>query len=298
MEMRFMKVSMFVIVLSLVVAVFSAAAAGAGLFIKDGGKPYPFTTLRGQTVQVWGQGLYRFDSVFFSAGFKGQDAVALFLGVPLLFLAIFLYQRGSLSGHLLLVGVLGYFLYLYASMALGAQYNRMFLVYILIFSASLFAIIQAFSSVDKQLIANKIPAGLPVNSLAIFMFMAGAITLFVWGAPIVSALLKGSTLDRMDHYTTMVTYALDLAIITPATILCGYLVLRGDPLGYVIASPLLTLIVILAPQIILSTVFQKAAGVPFTPGEMIGPISGFVILGFVALWLLIRILQVVSKVVV
>ena len=83
-----------------------------------------------------------------------------------------------------------------------------------------------------------------------------------------------------------------------AKILCGYLVLKGDPLGYVIASPLLTLIVILAPQIILSTVFQKDAGVPFTPGEMIGPISGFVILGFIALWLLIRILQVVSKVVV
>ena len=40
-EMRFMKVSMFVIVLSSVVAVFSAAAAGAGLFIKEDGKPYP-----------------------------------------------------------------------------------------------------------------------------------------------------------------------------------------------------------------------------------------------------------------
>jgi hypothetical protein len=54
----------------------------------------------------------------------------------------------------------------------------------------------------------------------------------------------------MDSYTTMVTYALDLAIITPATIICAFLIMRSDPLGYVIASPLLTLVVLLVPQII------------------------------------------------
>jgi len=40
-----------------------------------------------------------------------------------------LYQRGSMGGQLLLTGTLGYFLYLYASMALGAAYNRLFVVY-------------------------------------------------------------------------------------------------------------------------------------------------------------------------
>jgi hypothetical protein len=52
----------------------------------------------------------------------------------------------------------------------------------------------------------------------------------------------------MDSYTTMVTYALDLAIITPAALLCAVLVLRGNPMGYVIAVPLLALLVLLAPQ--------------------------------------------------
>jgi hypothetical protein len=98
----------------------------------------------------------------------------------------------------------------------------------------------------------------------------------------------------MDSYTTMVTYALDLAIITPAAFLCAALVLRGDPLGYVIAAPLLTLIVLLAPQIILSTVFQRSAGVPFTRGEMIGPVTGFVVLGLIAAWLLVAILRGLS----
>jgi len=291
-----MKVSSIVIVLSSLLALLAAIAAATGLFLKGGGGPFLFTTLRGQTAQIFGQGLYQYDTLFIGAGFIGQDAVALFLGVPLLVISIVLYQRGSVSGQLLLTGTLGYFLYLYASLALGASYNRLFLLYIVIFSASLFAFIQVFSSVNLDLVASQIPAGLPRRGLAIFMFAAGLVTLVVWGAPLVVALIKGGPPDRMDSYTTMVTYALDLAIITPATFLCAVLVLRGDPLGVVIAAPLLTLIVLLAPQIILSTVFQRSAGVPFTMGEMIGPVAGFVVLGLIAAWLLVAILRGLSKI--
>jgi hypothetical protein len=291
-----MKVSSIVIVLSSLVALLAAIAAATGLSLKGGGGPFLFTTLRGQTAQIFGQGLYEYDTLFIGAGFKGQDAVALFLGVPLLVISIVLYQRGSVSGQLLLTGTLGYFLYLYASMALGASYNRLFLFYIAIFSASLFAFIQVFSAVNLDLVASQIPAGLPRRGLAIFMFAAGLVTLVVWGSPLVVALIKGGPPDRMDSYTTMVTYALDLAIITPATFLCAVLVLRGDPLGVVIAAPLLTLIVLLAPQIILSTIFQKSAGVPFTMGEMIGPVAGFVVLGLIAAWLLVAILRGLSKI--
>jgi len=70
-----------------------------------------------------------------------------------------------------------------------------------------------------------------------------------------------------------------------------------EPLGYVIAVPLLTLVVLLAPQIILSTIFQKGAGVPLSPPEMIGPVSGFVVLGLAAGFLLIKILRTISKVI-
>lgn len=218
----------------------------------------------------------------------------LFLGVPSLIIAVTLAQRGTVSGQLLLLGVLGYFLYVYASMALGAAYNRLFLLYIVIFSASLFAFVQTFASVDLGLIASRIPGELPTQALAVFMFAAGLITLLVWGAPLVLALISGGPPERMDSYTTMVTYALDLAVITPATFLCAILVLRGEALGYAIAVPLLTLIMLLAPQIVLSTVFQRSAGVPFTTGEMVGPVAGFVVLGLLASWLFLGILRGVS----
>ncbi len=132
---------------------------------------------------------------------------------------------------------------------------------------------------------------LPRRSLAGFMVAGGLVTLVVWGMPLAAAATSDAPPDRLDSYTTMVTYALDLAIITPATFLCAWLVLRQDAIGYVIAAPLLTLIVLLAPQIALSTFFQRSAGVPFSTGEMVGPISGFVLLGIAAVWLLAKLLR-------
>jgi hypothetical protein len=214
----------------------------------------------------------------------------------LLVAAIVLYVRGSVAGHLLLTGVLGYFLYVYASMALGAAYNPLFLLYVAIFSNSLYAFVLVYSSVAPEAIAAAVSAGLPRSGLAIFMGVAGLITLIVWGAPLVAALARRGPPDRLDSYTTLVTQALDLAVITPATFICAALVARADPLGYVVAAPLLTLIVLLAPQIVLSTVFQRRAGVPFTTGEMIGPVAGFVVLGLVAAWLLIRMLVVLARI--
>lgn len=76
----------------------------------------------------------------------------------------------------------------------------------------------------------------------------------------------------------MVTYALDLAIITPACILAGFLVLRRPPLGYLMTFLLLGIIVLLAAAIGAQTVSQLVVGVRLTPGEILGPVIGFIIL--------------------
>lgn len=289
-----MKASWIVVFLATLTALMGGIAAGIGFFRNQAPEPQSFTTLRGDRIELYGRGLYRYDSLFFGAGYKGQDAVVLFLGVPLLILAILLYQRGSLAGHFSLVGLLGYFVYIYASMSFGAAYNPLFLLYTLVFGTSLFGFIIVFNSAVLKLAAFGDLSSLPGRGLIIFMFISGAITLFVWGAPLIEALVSGSAPARMDSYTTMVTYAIDLAIITPATIICAFIILRGNALGYVLAMPLLTLIILLAPQIILSTIFQYRAGVPFSTGEIVGPVAGFVILGTAGLWLLIRLIRGIS----
>lgn len=66
-----MNTSNIVVWLSSLIALLALIAAGVGLFWRDGGSPYPFSTLRGQTAHIYGQGLYRYDTLFFGAGYKG-----------------------------------------------------------------------------------------------------------------------------------------------------------------------------------------------------------------------------------
>ena len=73
-----------VVRLSLLIAVLALVATGAGLFWPGGSGPFDFTTLRGQTARIYGQGLYRYDTLFMAAGNRGVDLVVLVLGIPLL----------------------------------------------------------------------------------------------------------------------------------------------------------------------------------------------------------------------
>ncbi|MBX2999723.1 MAG: hypothetical protein KF893_14485 [Caldilineaceae bacterium] len=288
-----MKRSNTLIGLSWLVAVLALIAAGAGIFLQREGGAFEFTTLRGTTAQIYGQGLYYYDTVFSGVGFRGQDMVMLALGVPLLIVASILYARGSLAGGLLLMGTLGYVLYVYATMSLGAAYNALFLVYVAIFGATFFAFVIAFTSFDHDRLAARF-SGLPHGRIALFMITCGLLTSVVWLEPIVTGLIRSQPPVWMDSYTTLVTYALDLALIVPCVFLSGWLIWRRAALGYLIASPLLILIVMLLPTITLNTALQRAAGIVFTPAEMIGPIAGFVILGLIAVWVVARVLRALS----
>jgi hypothetical protein len=285
-----MKRRIWVMGLAAVIAVLAAVAAGTGLLAGGGDGPFAFGTLRGGVAAIYGRGLYYYDTVLIGAGNRGADAVMLALGVPLLLGATLGYRDGSLRAGLLLVGVLGYVLYLYATLALGTAYNGLFLAYVALFSASLFAFIGAFTAVDRAALPGHWGPKVPRKGLAAFMFAGGAVTLALWGAPLVAAAaMQVPTL--LDSYTTLVTYALDLAIITPATLLCGALVLRREPFGYVLAMPLLTIIVLLLPTICAQTAMQVAAGVRFSPAEIAGPIGGFAVLGLVGAVFLVRLLR-------
>lgn len=289
------RTSNTVLWLSALIVVLASVSAGLGLFWQEGEGPLTFTTLRGQTVRMYGRGLYRHDTLFIGAGNKGVAAVVLALGVPLLILSALLYRRGSLRGALLLLGTLAYFLYVHASMALGAAYNPLFLAYVALFSASLFAFVLAFASIDRQVLPSHFGPRLPRRGLAFFMFACGLVTLCVWLGPLLLSLLQGQPPKLLASYTTMVTEALDLSIITPATFLSGVLLLRGAPLGYLTACSLLGVLVLLGPGFAVGTVNQVSAGVPFTPGEIVGPISGFSVLSLAALGFIAAILRDVSE---
>lgn len=290
-----MKISARLIWLSALMVVLTLVATGAGLVGSDEGNSYTFTTLRGGPAQIYGRGLYRYDTVFTGAANRATDGVTLFLGIPLLLLATLLYRRGSLRGGLLLPGTLVYFLYVYASYGLGIAYNRLFLVYIALFSASLWAFALAFRLIETRLFSEQVSPHLPRRGLAIFMLASGLVTLVVWLAPLLDALVRNVPPPLLGPYTTKITDVLDLGIITPATFISGVLILRRNPLGYLMALSMLVLEIMLAPMIAAQTVSQLMAGVSFTTAEIVGPMAGFIILALVAIWMLAALLRNISK---
>ena len=282
--------------LSALILVLALVAAGAGLFWPGGEGPSSYTTVRGQTVELYGRGLYRYDTLFGGAGNRGTDAVVLTLGFPLLAVCTVLYRRGSLRGTLLLTGALTYFLYVYASAALGTvAYNELFLVYVALFSASLFALALAFRSIDLRALPAHCSPRLPRRGPAGFLFASALVTAAIWLLDPVTGLRMGEPPEILKTSTTLFTHALDLAIIVPAVALAGLLILRRAPLGYAMAVPLLVLEAMLAPVIIAQTVSQVSAGVAFTPAEIAGPIAGFLVLAVAAIWVIVALLRHISE---
>jgi hypothetical protein len=254
------------------------------------------TTVRGQLVTLYGHGIYRYDTLFTGALNRGTDFVTLFIAIPLLLVALVRYRRGTLRGTLLLLGALSWFLYVGASYALGAvAYNDLFLVYVALFATSLWSFLLLFSSVDPQALGLALQPAMPRRGPASFMFVSGALTLGIRLLAPVTSLLGGDPPDRLDSYTTLFTTGFDLAVITVATFVCGRLILRRAPLGYLGAFSLLVLEALLAPMITAQTMSQLSAGVELTTGEIAGPVAGFVLVAVASIWFSVAILRHVSE---
>lgn len=277
------------------IAVLALIIAGVGLFSQGGDGPFPFTTVYGDNVEIYGQGIYRHDSSFVAAIFKGTDVVTLFVGIPLLLTGYWLYRRGSLRGNIFLIGMLLYFLYLGATYTFSVLFNSLFLVYTALFSAALFSTILALTSFDLQHLASKVTSNMPRRGIAIFMFVAGLGTLMLWLSELIGPLMTGQAPANLGPYTTMFTHGFDSAVITPACVITGIFLLQRKPLGYLLAAPLLILCTLIGVVVIAQTISQTLAGFVFPVGVYVGMIGSWVVMGAFAIGLTVRFFRSVSE---
>ncbi len=224
------------------VGVLTAISAAAGLFWQQAGSSYSFRSLFGQTLQVYGQGLYSRDTLFSAGASQGADVVALFAALPFLIIAMLLYVRGSLRGGLLLVGALAFYLYYSASLGFIVAYNNMYLVYLALFSASFFAFVLALTAFELPSLPARISPRILVRGLALFMFVVGIGVAFIWLSDVVSALLSHGVPEGLGANISPITYTIDVGIISPACILAGVMLLRRRPVGYLLTGTLTILV--------------------------------------------------------
>lgn len=206
--------------LSAAIAIGAAISVLSGLFSQA--RPTLTTTTRGTVTELFGSGIYAYDSLFSGAGNRGTDAVTLVVALPLLAYSLWRLRAGSPRWHLFLTGVLTWFLYVYTTLAVGAAFNGLFLVYVAVVAASLWALVVAIAGLDFTWLAGLVDR-LPRRGPAVFLLASGAFTVVVWCAPVLIAQLSADLPARLDGYTTMVTAAIDAAIVAPAALAAGTL---------------------------------------------------------------------------
>lgn len=246
----------------------SLFAAGMGLFYETPGEPYPFTNHRGETVMLNGHGLYFYDTVSSTAQMQGNDLVTLVVGLPLLAISAWLAFRGSLRGRLLLTGTLGFILYTYMSMSTLTSFNLLFVVYIVLFTLSMYAFILSMMSFDLNGLPKQFSEKLPRGWIAGLMFVIAGFFALAWLGRIFAA-LQPDTVPALENTTTMVIQFMDLGLIAPAAVLGGVLILRRSTWGYLLASIMMAKGVTLGLAVSTMAINMARQGVPDSLGIMI-----------------------------
>lgn len=283
-----MRAQKSLIILSSLTAVLAAIAAAIGLFSSKGPGPFSFINIHGQSVQLYGVGLYQYDTLMIGSGFRGADAVTLFIFIPILMGTILSAHRSGLRRKVLLVCSLTYFLYNSLSLSLAAAYNSMILVYILMLAASLFGLILAYTQIDYSVFDQPMRPGYPSIGISRFLYISGTIVSLLWASDIVINLIRNTIPALVTSYTTIVTYVLDLGIVMPSVLLGGYLAAKRHPVGFPLSISMLFLCAAIGVSVVAQTISQLLAGVDYTPVQFVLFIIPFILMSGVAVAFLIK----------
>ncbi len=266
-----------------------------GLFLADNGQPFETLNVYGDSVTLYGSGIYAYDLIMRAPIFRGTDAVMLFLAVPALLMVLWLRaRRWSLRLQLMLVSMLFVFVYYSMNLVFGVMNNGMFLAYIALFSAGLFALAEALRGLTGSGLVDRIIGPLPNRGFNVFLVLTGAALTLAWIPDIITAMLSNGPLSLIEVYSTEVTYVIDIAIIGPMAIAGIFLIKSRQDIGYVILSMLLTLCAFIGIMLPVQTVFQANAGISLPVQVMVTKVASFCLLAIFATYLEIRLLKAIQ----
>lgn len=270
--------------LLLIALICAVLSASGGLFWQEPGEAFDFTSVRGATVRMFGRGLYRLDTAFKAPINRGTDAAILALAVPAAVVVLVGLGKADRKGaaavttRLNAAGVSAVFLYNAAHMTFAVTYNRLALLYIVYFSASLFAFIAAMLCIKAEELRPAFERDFPRRRMAAFL-AAGGLSVCVWLVEIVASTIHGGAPSQLEPYTAEATYGIDLGVILPVSIAAAALTARREGLGLLLGYVMTALLSFIGPMVVFQTVSQIAHGVRLSALEFI-----LYVIPFVALW--------------
>jgi hypothetical protein len=232
---------------------------------------------------------YRLISPLTRQTWRAQDAITL-ATVPVLLWATWRARAGSLSAHLVSVGILMWLTYGYAHLSIRAPFNAMFLVYLSVMTLGGFAMLDGLLRADVAAAAPAF-AQAPRRATAWFLAIAGIGIAVLWLSEIVVALPGGLPTNIHLAELPNPTWVLDLAWIIPSALAAALMLRRRHPAGPVVAAGMLVMLVILSVTMLAVVPFALAAGLGTSPAvaqQLVVFAIVFTVLGGLETWLLAR----------
>ena len=129
-----------------------------------------------------------------------------------------------------------YFVLTYLFYLVMSTYNIMFLPYVMLLSASFFALSLTLLSFDKKRLPAYFNPATPVKTAGAFLVLTAFAIALLWLSIVVTPLLDGTIIPlQVEHYTTLVVQGLDLSIFLPLGFVVGVLLIRQKKMGYLLA---------------------------------------------------------------
>ncbi|MBV6513676.1 MAG: hypothetical protein HRU80_15125 [Ignavibacteriales bacterium] len=274
-----MKHKTVITTLSILIALFSIIAASTGIFSDKGTGPFLHETVRGDTVLIYGKGLYAHMSADVAVQGIAQDYITLFLGVPLLLFGLARARNNSLRGTILQTGTVFYFLLTYLFYLAMAMYNAMFPVYILLLASSLFCLLLLLIPFDTDRFRESIKSEAVYKQAGIFLIINAGMISLLWLSVIIPPVLEGTIIPKqVQHYTTLIVQGFDLAIFLPLAFVSGWMAVKKQIYGYLFTTVYMIFLSILMLALVSKILFMAAEGASVIPVIFImPPIAGIAI---------------------
>ena len=238
----------------------------------------------GETIKMWGAGIYAHDSYFKAPIFIGSDFTILVFVIPMATLT-FMKARKTKSVEYFIrsFGVLCLLLYYSASLAFGVTYNYLHLAYIALFGLCFFCVwLMLIELHTLEVQREKVCLYNFTKGMKIFLLIAG-ISLFVaWFPDITASIVNKTSLDLIEVYTTEITYVLDMGIISPLMFITYHQIKHGKFIGYVLIRMIFKICMIIGIMLPMQSVFQMLAGVSIPIPALVTKVLIFVLLAVFA----------------
>ena len=217
------------------IAALALVASAAGVFLRGDLATEPFTTIRGDTVDILLGGAYRYNGKPIAAEGVGWDAVTLLLVIPALLLSLTFLARGSLRARLFTAGILAYFAYQYFEYAMALAYGPFFAVYVAIGALSLTALAVILAGIDLVELRSRVGEGFPRRPMIGFGVFMAVLLGGMW-LPLIARTFGAAEVPELNGGTTLVVQAFDLGFLVPLGLITAITVQRRLAVGFVLSS--------------------------------------------------------------